>query len=111
MIFDEQVGECAVDVGAHFLAGLGRAKHANDGHPRLPPCLGGSEVIAKLGIVYGGSGLVVVDAVQSKPEIERIHVDGLGCGVAPQGWLETPKIFSYLEKMKKNMRLEARLDL
>lgn len=111
MIFDEQVRECAVNVGAHFLARLGRAKHANDGHPRLPPCLGGSKVIAKLGIVYRGSGLVVVDAVQSKPEIECIHVDGLGCGVAPQGWLETPKIFSYFEQIKKNMRLKVGLCL
>jgi len=83
LIFDEQVGEYAVNVGAYFLARLGRAKHANDGHPRLLPCLGGPEVIAKLGVVVRGSGLVVVDAVESNPEY--IHVDGLGCGVAPQG--------------------------
>jgi len=84
VILDKQVGKCTMNVGADFLAGLGRAKNTNDRHLRFFPELGRAEIIAKLRIVFRGVGLVLIDAVQSNPEY--IHIDGLGCRVEPRIW-------------------------
>lgn len=72
-ILDIQVWEGAVYVSAYFLARFRRAKDPNDGHLRLLCGLGGAHIVAKAGIISGGLGLVMIDAVQA--DLEHIHAD------------------------------------
>ena len=67
-VIDKEVGKGAVDVGAHLLARLGRAKDADDGDPGLLMGLREAGMAPQLGIEAGGRGAVVVDAVEPDAE-------------------------------------------
>jgi hypothetical protein len=60
-----------VNVSADFLPRLSRAKDADDGDIGFLGALSGADIVAKLGVVSGGRGLVVIDAIQS--DAENIH--------------------------------------
>lgn len=72
-VFDIEVWECAVDMSAHLLAGLGRPKHANDGHFGLLVRLQAVIIPTQVRVISCWCGLVVVDAVESNPE--PVHLD------------------------------------
>jgi hypothetical protein len=72
-ILNVEIGECAMDVGAHLLSGLGRPKHADDGDFGLLRGLRKMSIFAQLGVISGWRGLVVVDAVE--PDPKHVHFD------------------------------------
>lgn len=62
-----------MDVSAHLLPCFGGSEHADDGDFGELCTLFEVVIFAQLGIISGGCGLVVVDAVES--HAEHVHFD------------------------------------
>lgn len=67
MVFDEQVRECAMDMGTHLLARLGCAEDADDRKLR-ESLLRRAILPGELGIEFCRSCLIVVNAVETYAE-------------------------------------------
>lgn len=60
-----------MNMHAHLLACLGRAKDPHHWHPRAPPGLRRPHIVPQLRVIPRRRRLVVVDAVQS--DTEEVH--------------------------------------
>lgn len=76
IVLDVEIGECAVDVRADLLAGLGRAKDPDDGDLGLFGDVERADIVAQLRIIARRRCLVVIDAIQ--PDPEKVHAGDSG---------------------------------